>query len=122
MKTLIIGAGIAGAVAALSLPEDHHVIVISHSESNTKYAQGGIVVRGLDDSPEALIEDILAAGAGLSSRKAASILAYEGAELVQKILVEDCGVQFDRGEDGEVLYGLEAAHSQRRIVHVGDKT
>lgn len=122
MKTLIIGAGIAGAVAALSLPESQHVIVISHAESNTKYAQGGIVVRGLEDSPEALIEDILAAGAGLSSHKAASILAHDGPKLVQKILVEDCGVKFDRGEDGEILYGLEAAHSHRRIVHVGDKT
>jgi L-aspartate oxidase len=126
--TLIIGCGIAGAVAALTLSENpkHRVTVISRapnaSESNTRYAQGGIVVRGLGDSPEALVEDILAAGAGLSSRKAAEILANEGADLVQSILVEACGVRFDRDENDDLVYGLEAAHSHRRVVHVGDKT
>jgi L-aspartate oxidase len=126
--TLIIGCGIAGAVAALTLSENpkHRVTVISRapnaSESNTRYAQGGIVVRGMDDSPEALIDDILVAGAGLSSRKAATILAHEGAALVQSILVEACGVHFDKDANGELVYGLEAAHSHRRVVHVGDKT
>jgi L-aspartate oxidase len=124
MKTLIIGAGIAGATAALSLSEnpENELVVLSHSESNTSYAQGGIVVRGLGDSPEALVADLLAAGAGLSSVKAATILANEGAALVQSILVETCEVNFDKSADGAMLYGLEAAHSQRRIVHVGDKT
>src|SRR5689334_1088867 len=119
MKTLIIGAGIAGAAAALSLPENHHVIVLSYSESNTQYAQGGIVARGLSDSPESLIADVLVAGAGLSSEQAASIIAHQGADLVQKILIETCGVVFDKGADGKLAYGLEAAHSQRRILHVG---
>jgi L-aspartate oxidase len=127
-NTLIIGCGIAGAAAALRLSDDpnHHITVITRSpeltDSNTGWSQGGIVTRGLDDSPDLLVEDILRAGAGLSSPKAARILAEEGPALVQSVLMERCGVRFDVGEDGDLVYGLEAAHSTRRIVHVGDKT
>jgi L-aspartate oxidase len=126
--TLIIGCGIAGAAAALRLSDDpdHHITVITRAsqatDSNTNWAQGGIVTRGLDDAPELLVQDILHAGAGLSSPKAAKILAQEGPPLVQSILIERCGVKFDKNEDDELVYGLEAAHSTRRIVHVGDKT
>jgi L-aspartate oxidase len=126
--TLIIGCGIAGAAAALRLSDqpDHQVTVITRavqaSDSNSDWAQGGIVTRGLDDSPDLLVNDILSAGAGLSSPIAAKLLAVEGPELVRSILVERCGVKFDTDERGSLVYGLEAAHSTRRIVHVGDKT
>jgi len=127
-NTLIIGCGIAGAAAALRLSEDrnHHVTVITRApeltDSNTGWSQGGIVTRGVDDTPALLVEDILRAGAGLSSPRAAQILAEEGPALVQEVLIDWCGVRFDVDEDGELRYGLEAAHSVRRIVHVGDKT
>lgn len=126
--TLIIGCGIAGAATALRLSDDpdHHVTVITRSSdatsSNSAWAQGGIVTRGLDDSPDLLVEDILRAGAGLSSLRAAQVLAEEGPRLVNEVLIERCGVKFDKNEDAEFVYGLEAAHSRRRIIHVGDKT
>lgn len=126
--TLIIGCGIAGIAAALRLSEDpnHQITVITRAaeqdDSNSAWAQGGIVTRGLDDSPELLVTDILHAGAGLSSPDAARLLAAAGPELVQSVLVDRCGVRFDRDPHGEYIYGLEAAHSTRRIVHVGDKT
>ena len=127
-STLIIGCGIAGAAAALRLSDDpaHHVTIITRAsqslDSNTSWSQGGIVTRGIDDSPELLVQDILFAGAGLSSPRAAQVLAEEGPRLVQEVLIDRCGVRFDASPDGELLYGLEAAHSTRRIVHVGDKT
>jgi L-aspartate oxidase len=126
--TLIIGSGIAGAAAALRLSDDpnHQITVITRApkaaDTNTSWAQGGIVTRGLDDSPDLLVEDVLNAGAGLSSPKAAHLLAEEGPQLVREVLIERCGVQFDRDERGEYVFGLEAAHSTRRIVHVGDRT
>lgn len=126
--TLIIGCGIAGAAAALRLSDDpnHHVTVITRASdatySNSSWAQGGIVTRGLDDSRELLVEDVLRAGAGLSLPRAARLLAEEGPRLVREVLIERCGVRFDRDPGGELVYGLEAAHSVRRIVHVGDKT
>ncbi len=126
--TLVIGCGIAGATAALRLSDapDHHITVITRAhdaaDNNTSWAQGGIVTRGLDDSPDLLVEDILKAGAGLSLPRAARILADEGPALVQAVLVERCGVRFDRDHNGAFAFGLEAAHSARRIMHVGDKT
>ncbi|MBZ0288669.1 MAG: FAD-dependent oxidoreductase, partial [Anaerolineae bacterium] len=126
--TLIIGCGIAGAATALRLSDDpnHHVTIISRApdpaDNNSAWAQGGIVTRSLDDSPDLLVHDILEAGDGVSSPRAARILAEEGPELVRSVLIERCGVRFDQDEQGELVYGLEGAHSRRRIIHVGDKT
>jgi L-aspartate oxidase len=125
---LIIGCGIAGATAALQLSRDgqRQITVLTRDESvddsNSRYAQGGIVARGRDDSADLLIQDVLAAGAGLANPPAVRILATEGPDRLQEILVEDAGVNFDRDEGGDLAYGLEAAHSRRRILHVGDRT
>jgi L-aspartate oxidase len=58
----------------------------------------------------------------LSLPSAARLLAEEGPALVRSVLIERCGVKFDRDEYGELVYGLEGAHSARRVLHVGDKT
>jgi L-aspartate oxidase len=123
---LVIGCGIAGATAALQLssnPQRRIIVITSQAdplESNTRYAQGGIVSRGSDDSREALIADILAAGAGASLPQAAQILADEGPDLLNEILVNTAGVKFDRDTEGRLEWGQEAAHTHRRILHVGD--
>jgi L-aspartate oxidase len=125
---LIVGCGIAGAIAALKLAQNpqRQVTILTResdpSESNTRYAQGGIVSRGMKDSAELLAKDILEAGAGASNPRAVDILAKEGPGAVQEILVEMAGVQFDTDTNGKYEYGMEAAHSQRRILHVGDTT
>ncbi|MEW6401456.1 MAG: L-aspartate oxidase [Chloroflexota bacterium] len=125
---LIIGSGIAGASAALQLAQNpnRRITIITREldphESNTGYAQGGIISLGPDDSADLLIEDILAAGAGASLPRAAEILAEEGPLLLQKILIEVAGVRFDRDKQGQMEWGQEAAHSRRRILHVGDGT
>jgi len=125
---LVVGTGIAGATAALRLARNPHrqVVLLTRAsdpeESNTRYAQGGIVSRGPDDSAESLVADILAAGAGASSPQAARILAEEGPRLVEEVLVRVAGVEFDRAPEGGLAWGTEAAHSHRRILHVGDTT
>jgi len=131
MKTtdvLIIGSGIAGATAALKLAQNpqRRIILITREpdphESNSRYAQGGIIGRGQDDSADLLVADILAAGAGASLPRAARILAEEGPGLLQEVLVGTAGITFDREKDGDLEYGQEGAHSRRRILHVGDGT
>ncbi len=127
-QVLIIGCGIAGATAALRLARNpqRQITVITRAsdphESNTRYAQGGIIGRGVDDDAPALVTDILAAGAGASSPEAARILAEQGPRLLQEILVETAGIGFDRDAHGELQWGREAAHSHPRIAHVGDGT
>jgi len=125
---LIIGCGIAGASAALRLAQDgqRQITIITRAaepeESNTRYAQGGIVTLGEEDSPALLVKDILAAGDGLSLSTAARIIAEEGPDLVRQVLVETIAVPFARASDGRLAYGREAAHSRSRILHVGDAT
>jgi len=125
---LIIGCGIAGATAALMLAQNpgRHITVITRDsnpcESNTRYAQGGIVARGQDDNAELLAKDILEAGAGASDPQAVELLAREGPDIVQEILIEMAGIRFDSQSNGEYEFGREGAHSRRRILHVGDGT
>ncbi len=124
---LIIGCGIAGGTAALKLAEaGRQVIVITRAsnpqDTNTDWAQGGIIYRGKDDAPALLAEDIHRAGAGHSNPRAVQILSEEGPDLVKKILIEKCGVQFDHTPQGELSLALEGGHSQPRIIHAADAT
>lgn len=129
MKTdvLIIGCGIAGATAALELAKNPNcdVTVITRSgitDSNSIHAQGGIVSRGVDDSAHLLVEDVMKAGGGLSALPAVKLLADEGPPLVQRLIVDELGVAFDRNDAHHFSFGLEAAHSTKRILHVADAT
>ncbi len=126
---LVIGSGLAGCAAAWAAAQNGaEVTMITRApkpeESNTFWAQGGIIYRGKDDSPEKLVKDILTAGAGLSSPEAARLLSREGPELVKKILIEQLDVNFDRapGDSGEWHLTAEAAHSLPRILHYKDQT
>jgi L-aspartate oxidase len=66
---LVIGSGIAGLRAAISLADAGRVVILTKAdprESNTGYAQGGIAAAfGPDDSPELHASDTIAAGDGL---------------------------------------------------------
>ena len=123
---LIIGSGIAGCAAALAAANaGAEVLILSKEndpeESNTRYAQGGIIYRGLTDSPDLLAADVMAAGAGMSWEPAVRLLADLGPELVKGLLVDTLDVPFDR-EDGAFHLTQEAAHSQPRILHQKDHT
>ncbi len=124
---LVLGSGIAGATAALGLADKGaHVLVATRAEepqeSNSYYAQGGIIYKGVDDSPEALAEDILRAGAGHSYPPAVRLLSEEGPAAVEDVLIERAGVQFDRNPDGAYSLAREGGHTLPRILHVADHT
>lgn len=126
---LIIGCGIAGATAALHLAEENpdlRIILITKAESplesNTYYAQGGIIYRGNEDSPEQLAEDLLRAGDYMNNRQAVEILAVEGPQLVRELLIEKYQVPFTLDANQHLERTREAAHSTSRILHVSDAT
>ncbi len=124
---LILGSGIAGATAALELADRGVQVTVATrasqlEDSNTYWAQGGIIYRGDEDSPQALAEDIIRAGAGHSYPKAVQILAEEGPSTLRRILLERVDVGFDREADGDLSLALEGGHSIPRIVHVADYT
>ncbi len=124
---LIIGCGIAGASAALEAAKSGlTVAIITRSakaeESNTFYAQGGIVSQGPDDFPELLREDIITTGDGINDPNAVDILVAEGRNLVEKILIKELQIPFSRSAPGSLDYAQEGGHSRRRILHVKDAT
>jgi L-aspartate oxidase len=124
---LIIGTGIAGATVALDLADAGVPVTLitrSHApeETNTLYAQGGIIYEGEDDSPARLAEDVLRAGAGHSYPPAVEILAEEGPDAVRRLLLRRAAVPFDRTADGELSMALEGGHSLPRIIHAADAT
>ena len=124
---LILGCGIGGGVAALQLAKAGlDVLVVTRSsrpeECSTFYAQGGIIYKGIKDSPDLLINDVIRAGAGLSLRRSVEILVKEGPPLVESILLEELNVPFDRSDDGELSLVREGGHSLNRIVHSADMT
>ncbi len=124
---LVIGCGIAGAGAALQAAKAGlNVAVITRAgnplESNTFYAQGGIVSQGPDDFPDLLREDIIATGDGINDPAAVDILVSEGRGLVESILIKELKIPFSRSAPGSLDYAQEGGHSRRRILHVKDST
>lgn len=121
---MVMGAGVAGLRAAISLAQHGTVLVVSKEavgESNTHYAQGGIAVAMGGDEDVALhLEDTVKAGAGLVKRDAAAVLVAEGPVRVAELI--DWGANFDK-KDGALLRTREGAHSLHRILHAnGDAT
>src|SRR5712692_2985683 len=121
---LVIGAGIAGLRAALEVPEDLRVLVVTKDQvqqSNSSYAQGGIAgVLSPEDRFENHIEDTLSAGAGLCDRAIVELVVREAPKEINELI--RWGTQFDE-EGGALALTREGGHSHRRIVHaLGDAT
>lgn len=92
-------------------------------ECNSAWAQGGIIYKGIDDSPELLQQDIHFAGAGLCKDSAVKFLASQGPECVEEILLTPpVSVPFDRTQTGTLALCLEASHNRARIIHWKDQT
>jgi L-aspartate oxidase len=123
-RPVIVGGGVAGAVAALTLSPLPSVLIDPvpiGREAASRWAQGGLAAAvGDDDSPHLQAEDTVIAGAGLTDPDVASWIAEEGPATV--VALERFGVHFDRTPSGAFSLGLEAAHSRRRILHVRDAT
>ncbi len=118
---LVVGAGIAGLIAALKL-HPAKVTVLCKTRlgkgAATDWAQGGIAAAiGKDDSPRLHAIDTQRAGAGISDRKIVDILTRDAPARVEELL--ELGAAFDRTAAGELALGREAAHQRRRIVKAG---
>jgi L-aspartate oxidase len=124
---LIVGSGIGGMTAAITAADRGlRVGLLSKelnvTESNTRYAQGGIVGPSDEDTPELLENDIVVSGDRMNSIDAVRVLVQEGPALVESLLRKKLGVDFSKAPTGEIDLTREAAHSVRRIYHVTDAT
>jgi L-aspartate oxidase len=126
-STVIIGSGISGLYAALKIEQTANapdgILVVTKSElgeSNSKYAQGGMVgvlKENINDNPALHISDTIKAGAGLSEFNTVKFVSENSDKVIKDLL--NFGVEFDCDENGELTYTLEAAHSVSRVLHSG---
>jgi L-aspartate oxidase len=125
-RPIIVGTGIAGLWTAWRLAaEGQPSLLLTKgllADSASAWAQGGIAVAlGPGDSPSQHAADTLAAGDGMSDPEAVRVLTNEGPDRIRELLA--AGAIFDRGPDGSLRFGLEAAHTRPRIIHAGgDRT
>ncbi|MEM6457963.1 MAG: L-aspartate oxidase [Planctomycetota bacterium] len=127
---LVIGGGVAGLRAALSVKEadaEADVIVATKGElnqSSTYWAQGGVAaVLDASDSVADHVADTLTAGAGLCDEPVVRRVVEEGTQRVRELI--DWGMRFDRadGEGDMPALGREGGHGHHRILHTdGDAT
>ena len=120
---IVIGAGAAGLMTCLELPEHLNVLLLNRNtskKSSSRWAQGGIasVVRP-EDSFDLHAQDTLKAGDGLCDPKAVEMLVREAPNCVERL--QKFGMIFDKSSD-QLSTTLEAAHSCRRVLHVKDRT
>jgi len=121
---LVIGGGIAGLRAVLSLEPGLSAVVVSKDllkVSNSAEAQGGIagVLDPLDDFSHHTA-DTIAAGKGLCDAGVVEMVVREAPERIRELIA--IGTRFDE-TDGQIDLTREGGHSHRRIVHAnGDAT
>lgn len=121
---LVIGAGIAGATAALRLADaGRKVVVLAKTPldgSASAQALGGIAAAiGPDDSPQLHFEDTVAVGGGLCHEATVRGVVERAPAAIDWLI--DHGVAFDR-TNGSLDLTREGGHGRRRIVHSADAT
>ncbi|PSP74996.1 aspartate oxidase [Halobacteriales archaeon QS_3_64_16] len=138
---LVLGSGIAGCAAALRAAREGSDVLLATKatrpeQSTSWWAQGGIAVSRSD--PETFGEDVLAAGNGAGDPEAVEVLVEEADEAVAEVLIDTLEIPFDVKDStdanpgseaneaardaGAFDFGREAAHSERRILHVNAST
>lgn len=123
---LIIGMGAAGMQLAFRLAEKKIKVTIickgNFEESSTYWAQGGIAAPfGAEDSPQKHIQDTIKTGVGLCNLQAVDFIVNNSRAAVDEVLAMGFPASM-RAKTKEPDLGKEGGHSQRRIIHAGDRT
>jgi L-aspartate oxidase len=124
-QPVIIGAGLAGLMAALHLAPEPVLLVTAGSldaGAASLWSQGGIAAAiGANDDPALHAADTMAAGDGLGDRDIVTRVTAAAPEIIDELA--RFGTAFNRDAMNALALGLEAAHCRRRIVHAGgDRT
>lgn len=120
-EVVIIGSGVAALQLANHIGNDKNVRILTKSKirmANSYLAQGGIAAAiGAHDHPSKHLADTLEAGRFHNKQETVQEIIYAAPSLIQAISQQ--GDVFDRNQNGELLLGMEGAHSEHRIVHGG---
>lgn len=119
---VIVGCGVAGCFAALHLPKEAKILMITKADledSDSFLAQGGICVLKNEGDYDAFYEDTMRAGHYENTPESVDMMIRSSREVINQLI--RYGVQFNR-ENGELCYTREGAHSTNRILFHDDVT
>ncbi len=124
MKTdiLIVGCGAGGLFAALNLPRDKKITVITKAkaeESDSFLAQGGICVLHDKNDYDSFYEDTMRAGHYENTPESVDIMIKSSRQVINSLV--DLGVDFEK-DGNDFAYTREGAHSRPRILYHKDQT
>ena len=130
---VIVGTGAAGLFAALNLPRDKNVLIITKKDaksSDSFLAQGGICVLRNEDDYDSYFEDTMRAGHYENRKESVDIMIRSSQEVISDLI--GYGVKFQRRpkeEDSDAegfladyAFTREGAHSRPRILFHEDVT
>lgn len=122
VDVLIVGTGASGLFAALHLPKDKNILMITKDEvehSDSYLAQGGICVLHDENDYDSFMEDTLKAGHYENRRESVDIMIRSSRGVINELI--GYGVDFAK-KDGELDYTREGCHSRPRILFHEDIT
>ena len=106
---LIVGTGAAGLFAALNLPRDRKILIITKKDaesSDSFLAQGGICVLKDESDYESYFEDTMRAGHYENRKESVDIMIRSSREIIRELI--GYGVKFERRESGREQDAPEA--------------
>ncbi len=120
---VIVGSGVAGLFAALCLPKNKDILVITKEdlkECDSYLAQGGVcVLKDINDF-NCYFEDTMKAGHFENNPESVKVMIESSTDVIGTLV--DLGVKFDTDDDGDFDYTREGAHRRNRILHHKDET
>lgn len=120
---IIVGTGVAGCFAALTLPSDKKILMLTKAgleDSDSFLAQGGICVLKDPSDYSSFFDDTLRAGHYENRRESVDIMIRSSHSIIEKLI--SYGVNFAHDAEGNLLYTREGAHSTPRILYHEDIT
>jgi L-aspartate oxidase len=120
---VVVGSGVAGLFAALSISGDLRILIISKDKienSDSYLAQGGICTLKEPADFDSFMEDTLRAGRYENREETVRVMIENSPMIMQRLI--EYGVKFDQKVDGSFEYTREGAHSTYRILHHKDVT
>lgn len=119
---LIVGTGASGLFAALHIPRNLRVLMITKGEvkeSDSFLAQGGICMLRDEEDYDSFMEDTLKAGHYENRRESVDIMIRSSQGVIRELM--GYGVDFAK-KDGELDFTREGCHSKPRILFHEDIT
>ena len=119
---VIVGCGVAGLYAALTLPGDKQILIITKSDlksSDSFLAQGGICMLKDEDDYHSFFHDTLVAGHFENNLESVDIMIRSSQDTIRDLI--HYGFVFEK-KYGKLCFTREGAHSTNRILYHEDIT